>query len=126
MTVYRLPFACWIPKAKNTPSECVILIVLPLLQWLHERGSFFRYTYFTCLCYYSTELLRKEEKIACSEMIACEFLETVDEEKVFFLQIHIKKELYLNNVLPLQSSQNSYHKSTSTGYTNSICHSTVE
>jgi hypothetical protein len=31
--------ACWMPEAKNTHSECVILIVLPLQQWLYERVS---------------------------------------------------------------------------------------
>jgi len=26
MTVWGIPIACWIPKSKNTHSECVILI----------------------------------------------------------------------------------------------------
>jgi hypothetical protein len=37
--------AYWIPKTKDTNSEYVILIALPLQQWLHERVSMLRYTY---------------------------------------------------------------------------------
>jgi len=29
---------CWIPKAKRTHSQYVILIASPLQQWLHERA----------------------------------------------------------------------------------------
>jgi len=49
MTVCRIRIACWIPKATNTHSSCVILIVFPLPQWLHERASVLRYTYIACL-----------------------------------------------------------------------------
>ena len=83
MTVYRLRIACWIPKTANTRSECVILIALLLQQWLYERSLLLRYTYIAFLYYYSTELLRCGENVACCEMIACEFLETNDEKKVF-------------------------------------------
>ena len=38
MTVWRMSIACWITKATNTHSEYVILIALPLQQWLHERA----------------------------------------------------------------------------------------
>jgi len=31
--------ACWTLKAKNTPSECVILIAFPLQKWLNESAS---------------------------------------------------------------------------------------
>ena len=31
----RMPFAFRIPKVTNTYSECVILTVFPLQQWLH-------------------------------------------------------------------------------------------
>ena len=37
------------PKATNTHAQYVILIVLPLQQWLHERPSMLRYTYIACL-----------------------------------------------------------------------------
>ena len=45
MTVWRMRITCWIPKATNTHSKYVILIVFPLQQWLHGRAWMFRYTY---------------------------------------------------------------------------------
>jgi len=45
MTIWRMPIACWIPKATNTYSQYVILIAFLLQQWLHERSSILRYTY---------------------------------------------------------------------------------
>jgi hypothetical protein len=47
--IRRMGFACWIPKATNKLSEYVILIALPLLQWLHERVWILRYTYIVCI-----------------------------------------------------------------------------
>jgi len=45
--------ACCITKARNTHSEDVLLIALPLQQWLHERSSMLR-LYVHCLsCYKS-------------------------------------------------------------------------
>ena len=40
---------CWILKSKNTHSEYVTLTVFPLQQWLHERVTMLRCTYFACL-----------------------------------------------------------------------------
>jgi len=34
---------------KYTPSCCVILLALPLKQWLHVRTSMLRYTHSACL-----------------------------------------------------------------------------
>ena len=48
MTIRFLRIACWIPMATNTHSEYVILIALPLQQWLQERGSVLR-LYAHCL-----------------------------------------------------------------------------
>ena len=45
----HMRFACWITKATNTPSKCVILIVFSRQQWLRERFFLLRYTYITCL-----------------------------------------------------------------------------
>ena len=42
MTIWRVRIACWIPKATDTHSEYVILLVFPLQQWLHERASILR------------------------------------------------------------------------------------
>ena len=49
MTVWRMRIACWVTKANNTHSECIILIALPLQHWFHERSSVLRYTYIVCL-----------------------------------------------------------------------------
>jgi len=48
-TVWRMRIACWIPKATDTNSECVILTAFPLQQWLHERASMLRYVYIAYL-----------------------------------------------------------------------------
>jgi hypothetical protein len=48
-TIWRMRILCWIHKATNTHTGCVILIDFPLKQWLQKRTSVFRYTYFTCL-----------------------------------------------------------------------------
>ena len=45
MTIWRMRFACWIPKATNTLANYVIFITLPLQQWLHERAPLLRYTF---------------------------------------------------------------------------------
>jgi hypothetical protein len=42
MTLWRMRTARWIPKAPNTQAVYVILITLPLQQWLHERASVLR------------------------------------------------------------------------------------
>jgi hypothetical protein len=51
MAMWRLHIACWLPKATNRHSVCVILMAFPLQHWLHERASKLRYTYFACLGY---------------------------------------------------------------------------
>jgi hypothetical protein len=43
MTIWRMRIACWIPKATDTHSVCVILIASPLQQRLHECASMLRY-----------------------------------------------------------------------------------
>ena len=39
MALWCICIACWIPKATNTHSGCVVLVVFPLQQWLEERVS---------------------------------------------------------------------------------------
>jgi len=39
MTIWRTPIACWILKATNTPTGCVIYITCPVQQWSHKRSS---------------------------------------------------------------------------------------
>jgi len=48
-TIWRMCIASCNPKTTNTHSDCVILIVFPLQQWLHERASMLRHTYIVCL-----------------------------------------------------------------------------
>ena len=55
MTTWRMRIACWITEStdthKNTHTHtgCVILIIFPLLQWLHGLASVLRYTYIAYL-----------------------------------------------------------------------------
>ena len=49
MTIWRMHISCWVPKATNTHSGCVILIVFSLQHWLQALASVFRYTYIVCL-----------------------------------------------------------------------------
>ena len=49
MIVRPMRIACWIPKATNAHTGCVILIAFPLQQWLHERASMLRCTYISGL-----------------------------------------------------------------------------
>jgi len=44
MTIWRMRFAGWIPKATNTHSQYVILIAFAEQQLLHERVSLLRYS----------------------------------------------------------------------------------
>ena len=49
MTTWLMRTACWITKATDTHSECVIFIAFVLQQWLLERASMLRCTYIACL-----------------------------------------------------------------------------
>ena len=49
MTTWRMRFACWITKATNTHSECVIFIALPRRHWSRKYASILRSTYNACL-----------------------------------------------------------------------------
>jgi len=42
--IWRVGFACWVPKATNTHSDYVILSAFSLQQWLQGRASTLRYT----------------------------------------------------------------------------------
>ena len=57
MTIWRMRIACWIPKATDTHSACVILIAFPLQQWQHAGASMFRYMYSACLVETALEIL---------------------------------------------------------------------
>jgi hypothetical protein len=46
--ILSMRFACWITKATDTHSQCVIFIALPRQEWLGERASILR-LYVNCL-----------------------------------------------------------------------------
>jgi len=41
----RMRFACWITKATNPHREYLILVALPLQQWVQENASILRHAY---------------------------------------------------------------------------------
>ena len=49
ITIRRMRFATWIPKATDTNSQYVIFMAFPPQQWLRERASLLRYTYIASL-----------------------------------------------------------------------------
>ena len=52
MIVWCTLISCWIPKAKNTHSEYVILTDFPKQKWLLERASVLLYMHIACLLSY--------------------------------------------------------------------------
>jgi hypothetical protein len=48
MTIWRMRVAYWLPKARNTFSEYVILIAFPLQELLYKRASLLHYMYIVC------------------------------------------------------------------------------
>jgi hypothetical protein len=49
ITVRLMWISCLIPKATNTYSGYVILLIFPLQQWLHESASTLRCKHIVCL-----------------------------------------------------------------------------
>jgi hypothetical protein len=56
---WLMRFACWIPRATDTHLKYVIVIAIPLQQWLRERASMLR-LYAHCLSCYKTNTSRPE------------------------------------------------------------------
>jgi len=52
MTIWRMRIACWISKATNTHTACVIRIAFPLQKWHHESSSILPYAYIAWLVAY--------------------------------------------------------------------------
>ena len=50
-SIWLMRVTCWMPKATNSHTCCVILTAFPLQKWLHERASMLRYTYIDCLVF---------------------------------------------------------------------------
>jgi len=56
---YKALRTAWlVSKVKNTHSEYVVLIALPLVQWLQKRVSLLRYVYIDCLVQKQLRCLR--------------------------------------------------------------------
>jgi hypothetical protein len=49
--IWHMRFECWINKATNTDSECVMCFAYPQQNLLRENASNFRYTRIACLVY---------------------------------------------------------------------------
>ena len=49
MTIWRMRIACWIPRATDVHTVCVILFAFPPQQRLHDWASMLRYTYIAYL-----------------------------------------------------------------------------
>jgi hypothetical protein len=47
MTIQRMRFSCWIPRATVTYSEYVIIFAFPRQLWLHERAYMLCYVTLT-------------------------------------------------------------------------------
>jgi hypothetical protein len=45
ITMWHMQIACWITKAKNTHSQYVICVAVPLQQRLKEHASMLHYMY---------------------------------------------------------------------------------
>ena len=50
-TIWRMRIAFRMTETRNTQSEYVTLIALPLQMWLCERAPGLRYTYIACLVF---------------------------------------------------------------------------
>jgi len=71
MTEWRMRIACWIAKATNTHSECVIFIALSLQQCLHERTSMLHCL--SCVCYIIERGVWLQPALTANLMIICIF-----------------------------------------------------
>jgi hypothetical protein len=64
MTIRHMRSVCWIPKATNTHTVCVILITFPMQQWLQECASVLRYAYIAWLVAFNYGLFLKTQSMA--------------------------------------------------------------
>jgi len=49
MTIWHMRIECWTPMSTRTHAEYVMIIAFRLQQWLQERASKLRYSYFACI-----------------------------------------------------------------------------
>jgi hypothetical protein len=68
--IRRMRFVCWIHKATDTHSECVIiLIAFPRQQWLLERASMLR-LYLHCLSCYNNAIWSISKEVLAAKWFA--------------------------------------------------------
>jgi len=58
MTIRRMRISRYVPKATNSHSQYVLLVVFPIQLWSHERASVLRYTSIACLVYLTSHVVR--------------------------------------------------------------------
>jgi len=73
MAIWRMCIACWITKATDTRSQCVIhvLIAFLLLQWLHECPSILPYTHITLSCFIIVPCMHGSSNKQCFIRFSC-------------------------------------------------------
>jgi uncharacterized membrane protein len=71
MTVWCMHVTCWVPKATNTHSGCLIFITFPLEKWLNERGSVLRYTYIAFLTVFAYVIISNDEMPVTHLLVYC-------------------------------------------------------
>ena len=105
MTIWRTHIACWMPKATNSPTECVILTAYPLQQWLQEGSSILRYIYITSLVntlYHS----RLTSGVVWRHVVWQKFSDISDEFAAFHMS-HTKTYSYTPTLEAANSSEKS-------------------
>ena len=55
--------ACWKPKATNTYSDCLIIVDLPVQQWLHKGATLLRIARLV-----SSKVMHESKKVSESEL----------------------------------------------------------
>jgi hypothetical protein len=68
MTIWHMRIACWIPRATNTHTSCVILIVQ---QWLHECPSMLHYTYIASIALMLAQVLQVISVLFSQHTLVC-------------------------------------------------------
>jgi hypothetical protein len=81
--IWRMRIACWIPKATNAHTGCVILIAFPLQQWLHERASMLRYKYIACPVVTNLSNFSKNRTFPCITLISSPYSWIISDVSMF-------------------------------------------
>jgi hypothetical protein len=101
MTIRRMRITCWIPKATNTHTDCVILIACPRQQWLGERASVLKFIHllpvlFMCTAVSLIQCVRKvtvhlQKVLGVMFTSVCTGLNPFNFIRKHFLKIFVRK-----------------------------------